>query len=336
MLKGKLLLDLLIILVLIILGLMITALFVVNPQISDTNKRLLSIPKGYNTRKIATEVENAGLVKNRSVFIIWSKILGKDQSFHAGEYVFTEPLSVYGLIKRLSRGGSFSRNITIPEGLNIYQIGGLLRRQLEIDSLEWISSATDSVFMNSIGIPLSTAEGFLFPETYNIDPGIAPKEIIILMYNQFKETVYPLYSQSSPPLGLSLSEVITLASIIEEEAHVKSEQPIISGVYHNRLKKGILLQADPTTIYAMKKFDRPLLIKDLTFDSPYNTYVYPGLPPGPICNPGLNAVQAALYPAEVPFLFFVSNRDGTHRFSRNADEHNQAIRDIKEKLKNEN
>ncbi|MBN2542466.1 endolytic transglycosylase MltG [bacterium] len=332
-LKTLLIIDAILIVIVTVLSLMLVGLYSVNSTISDTDTRDLTIPKGISTVDIAELSAREGLIKSKFQFLIWAKLLGKDKYIQAGNYHFDAPLSLYSYLNSITHGGSFAINVTIPEGLNIYQIGGLLNKELDIDSLEFLGLAQDSVFIASLGIPNLTAEGFLFPETYNFDPGVSAEKVIKVMYDQFLATAETLIINNMGKFDMTIHDIVTLASIIEEEAHVKYEQPIISGVYHNRLKLGMLLQADPTTIYAMKKFDKPLLTRDLDFDSPYNTYQYNGIPPGPISNPGIDAIKAALFPEETKYLYFVSNRDGTHVFSETSSQHHKAVREIKEKLK---
>jgi len=250
------------------------------------------------------------------------------KKIRAGRFPFEKPMSTWEILRKITRGGSFDVPITIPEGFTIYQIAGLIE-QLGIDSIAFLASCNDSVLLDRIGIPGPTAEGFLFPETYHIPRGIDIDSIIAIMFYEFQSRWKPQYIARAESIKMSMLQVTILASIIEAEAHVKHEQPIISSVYHNRMRIGMMLQADPTTIYGMKKFDRPLLLKDLDNDSPYNTYRRFGLPPGAICNPGEDAIRAALYPDSTEFIYFVSRRDGTHIFSKTISEHHRAIQQVK-------
>jgi len=256
------------------------------------------------------------------------------KKIRAGRFKFERPVSVMKLVRILTRGGSFDIKITIPEGYTIYNIAGLLHRELGIDSVSFLASCKDSAVLNKLNIPGPTAEGFLFPETYSIPKEISPDSIISIMFNEFQRRWTDEYQVRADSLGFSKLEIITLASIIEAEAHQKEEQTIISSVYHNRIKLNMLLQADPTTIYGLRKFDKPLILTDLDDDSPYNTYRHAGLPPGPICNPGEDAIYAALYPDSTDYLYFVSRRDGTHIFSKTIQQHHRAIQTVKKLMRN--
>ncbi len=292
----------------------------------------IEIQEGATLSEITERLLAKNLISNRYLFRIAVEILNKSQSLQAGIYVINTDLSTFELIQYLSKGGSFAQRITIPEGTTVYEVGSILAGKLAIDSAAFVDKAFDTAFIRGLGLDAGSMEGFLFPETYDFPPNIRPEAVISRMYSELKYKLKKRFYRRMLELDMSLNEVLTLASIIEDEAKLKREQPIISGVYHNRLKKGMLLQADPTVRYALKKFKDPLLYKDLEVNREYNTYLYPGLPPGPISNPGLDAIEAALYPDSVEYLYFVSERDGSHYFSRTVFEHNRAKNRIKGKL----
>jgi len=304
-------------------------LFSVDTSISFDSPIYVEIPYGIGTRQVAKIFVDSEILKNPKIFVITALVTGRDKEIRAGRFRFERPLSVWQLIKNITRGGSFDISITIPEGFTIYAISGIVQKELGIDSVAFLAACRDTTLLKKIGIPGPTAEGFLFPETYNIPQGIEKDSLICIMFAEFIKRWSPEYQTYAASLGMSLLEIVTLASIIEAEAYVKSEQTVISSVYHNRLKIGMMLQADPTTIYGLKKFDKPLLLVDLDDDSPYNTYRRLGLPPGPICNPGEDAIRATLLPDSTEYLYFVSRRDGTHIFSRTIQEHHKAIREVK-------
>ena len=306
--------------------------------VSDTsqvydNPRFVEIPPGATTQTVAQILAEKGLLKHPTLFVICARITGRDKKLRAGRFRIDHSMSVWELLRHLTRGGSFDVRVTVPEGFTIFKIAGLVQRELGIDSLEFLRACRDTQLLRRLKIPGPTAEGYLFPETYYFPQGISADSVISTMYAEFKKHWKPEYSARAESLGMSINEVITLASIIEAEAHEKFEQPIISSVYHNRLAKGMKLQADPTTIYGLRKFDRPLSLKDLEDTSAYNTYRYFGLPPGPICNPGDSAIYYALYPDSTDYLYFVSRRDGTHIFSRTLKEHHRAIHSVKKLLR---
>ncbi len=289
----------------------------------------VTIPQGTSPTKVSKILVEAGLLHSPRLFVFAAKLSGLDKHIRAGKFRFDYPISTWKILKMLTRGGSFDIRVTVPEGLTIWHIAGIMQRELAIDSVRFVEACKSESLLAIMGISSPSFEGFLFPETYNFPINVEPHSIISTMFNQFKARWKPEYSARAESLGMSTEEIVTLASIIEAEAHVKSEQTIISSVYHNRLAMDMMLQADPTTIYGLRKFDAPLTIEDLDDTSMYNTYRHKGLPPGPICNPGEPAIRAALFPDTTEFLYFVSRRDGTHIFSKTFDEHSSAIQYVK-------
>ena len=253
-----------------------------------------------------------------------ARLLGVESSIQAGRYELEGGLSSYELLQQLVQGKAKVEWVTIPEGLPARDIAGIVARQIEVDSTRFVELSHDSVFARSLGVGANSLEGFLFPETYGLRWGMSEEQIIGMMVKEFNRQIDDSLRQAASRSGYSFRELITLASIIEGEAMVDSERVIISGVYHNRLKKGMLLQADPTIQYLLKSRPRRLLNRDLEIDSKYNTYKYPGLPPGPINNPGRAAIVASIFPADVPYLYFVATGDGSHTFSRTLGAHLKA------------
>ncbi|RKZ34140.1 endolytic transglycosylase MltG [bacterium] len=303
----------------------------------DTSKVIdatIVIPKGCSVQNTARLLTENRIINRPNLFVLWAKLLGFDRRIRAGRHRLVGSYSLLGLLQTLSRGGSFSIDITVYDGENIYEIAGVVEHKLGIDSLSFLDRATNDSLMKAVGIPSTTAEGFLFPETYNIDPGTSADELIAMMYHQFKQEFKSNLYARAESLGMSIKDVVTLASIIEKEAYFPDEMPRISGVYHNRLSRGMLLQACPTVNYALKQFDKRLLYEDLELESPYNTYKYKGLPPTPIANPGKKAILAALYPEKHDFYYFVSEGEGHHSFTRTEKEHAEAIRAIKKRKGN--
>lgn len=264
------------------------------------------------------------LIKSENRLRIVAKIMGYKSKIKAGSYEVKGGTSSYHLLKQLVEGKVKLVRVTIPEGKNSRQIAVILHRQVEIDSAEFVHLVKDSAFIRKLSIDSASLEGYLFPDTYYFYWGVQPEEIIKVMVHQFSQQFDSTLAKRAKEMGFTLSQVLTLASIIEGEAVLDSEREIISAVYHNRLKKGIPLQADPTIQYIIPDGPRRLLKRDLAIDSPYNTYKYSGLPPGPINNPGLASIKASLYPAKVKYLYFVANGDGSHTFSKNLKEHLRA------------
>jgi UPF0755 protein len=215
--------------------------------------------------------------------------------------------------------------LTIPEGLTMVQIADLASHEGFADRAEFLRLAKDGTFVASLGIKADTLEGYLYPDTYKFSRGVKTREVLVAMVEQLREMVVPDLLARMQERKMTMHEVLTLASVIEKETGSGSERPEISAVFHNRLKKHIPLQSDPTVIYGLPAFDGNIHKKDLSSPSPYNTYRVKGLPPGPIANPGIQAIRAALYPSDSHSLYFVSRNDGTHQFSATLIEHNKAV-----------
>lgn len=265
-----------------------------------------------------------GLIRSRYKIGKAAQILRARSKIKAGKYLIPAKISSYRLLHMLVEGKVVPERVTIPEGLNSRQIAAIVQRQLAIDSTEFVQLVSDSGLARELGIQAPTLEGFLFPDTYRFNWGVDARTVITILVNQFKSHFDQALQRRASQLGMSLLETVTLASIIEGEAVVDSERVVISAVYHNRLKQGMRLQADPTIQYIIKDGPRRLLSRDLKIDSPYNTYKYTGLPPGPINNPGLASIKASLFPARVDYLYFVANGDGSHTFSATFAAHLRA------------
>ncbi|KPL02949.1 MAG: hypothetical protein AMJ90_04510 [candidate division Zixibacteria bacterium SM23_73_2] len=296
---------------------------------NEEEKASIIVRKGESLSNVAGKLKGKGLGFNRTIFLEYSKILGFDKRIHVGKYEFQKGNTLYQILSKLRKGKVTPIDVTIPEGLNFKQIAGILQNRCGTDSSLFVAAVTDKGFIKEINILAENLEGYLYPNTYKLYWGIEPYDVAQIMVDHLKGILVDTLKQKAGELGFSVHQVIILASLIESEARKPEERTTISAVYHNRLKKGMLLQCDPTVIYALPDLDRPLLLKDLEIDSPYNTYIYPGLPPGPINNPGKKSILAALYPANVNFLYFVAKGDGSHVFSSTLEEHNRAIRRIK-------
>lgn len=284
----------------------------------------IKIKTGMSVRAIASELERARIVRSAEDFILAAKILRETSNLKAGRYSISPKLSIYKVLKIISEGKISNSKIVIPEGLTSYQIAAILKDMLEIDSSTFVKLIKNDKFISQFEIDVTSLEGYLFPNTYYFPWGITEKQIVKIMVDEFWKNVTDSLQNETAEKGWTLHQIITLASIIEGEAMVDSERVIVSAVYHNRLKRGILLQADPTIQYIIPDGPRRLLNKDLAIDSPYNTYRYIGLPPGPVNNPGIKSIIAALRPASVDYIYFVAKGDGTHVFSKSLREHNIA------------
>ncbi|KPL19638.1 MAG: hypothetical protein AMJ92_02090 [candidate division Zixibacteria bacterium SM23_81] len=290
------------------------------------------LERGLGVREIAAILAHERIIPSVGQFLFLSKFLGVESELKAGRYSFapgTRPLEV---LNSLVRGYVSARLVTIPEGLTIRQMAELLERESGIDAEIFVGLAVDPQVAQENGIQATSLEGYLFPDTYDLHWGMPAHELIDIMISRFRQIYDTDLNRRAAELDMTNHQVITLASMIEEEARIAEERPIISAVYHNRLKKRMMLQCDPTVIYALGGKTTPLTRKDLEVESPYNTYRHYGLPPGPISSPGKASIVAALYPIDVDYLYFVARGDGSHQFSRTSREHINAIRRIKKNL----
>ncbi|MBN1997796.1 endolytic transglycosylase MltG [candidate division KSB1 bacterium] len=273
---------------------------------------------------VAAGLQQQGIVRSDKQFVFVVRLLRKLKRIRAGMFKLPKNSSNYKTLDRLINGPQTFVRITIPEGVDSRWIASVVAKKLDLDSLRFINWVNDPSFMNQLGIDASSLEGYLYPETYYVTYGLTEKEILKEFVNQFKNAVPPELFNAGEQNGFTMNEIMTLASIIEGEAVLAHEMPVISSVYHNRLKKSMRLQADPTIQYIIPGKPRRLLNRDLAIDSPYNTYRYAGLPPGPINNPGLDAIRAAVNPKQTGYLYFVATGDGGHRFSETWKGHLRA------------
>jgi UPF0755 protein len=252
----------------------------------------------------------------------------------AGEYEFNTSLTPSALIDKLVHGEIKIHEVTIREDLSLREIAAILDREKLINKDDFFELASDKDFLESLNIKADSVEGYLFPETYNLDRSMSTRQIMRIMVSEFRKKVTPEMVKKAEKLGFNVNQFVTFASIVGKESGNQPEKPTISAVFHNRLKKRMPLQSDPTAVYDLKDFSGKIMRSHLKRNSPYNTYKISGLPPGPIANPGIDSLKATLNPAQVNYLYFVSKKDGTHQFSSSLDMHNQATkqyRNIKRK-----
>lgn len=295
-------------------------------------EKTVVLERGLSVREIAAKLNSAQIVPNINQFLFLTKLLGAEGRLQAGKYLFVTGSPPIDVIQRLFRGGVVSSMVTIPEGMTLVQIAHLLERESGIDAQSFVALATSRPEALRRGIDAVQLEGYLFPDTYGLYWNMPAEDVIDILISRFEQVYDEGFALRARELGMSRHQVITLASMIEEEARMDEERSIISAVYHNRLKEQMLLQCDPTVIYALGGRDAPLTREDLEVDSDYNTYRNYGLPPGPICNPGRASILAALHPADVDFLYFVARGDGSHHFSQTNQEHINAIHTIRRNL----
>ena len=300
--------------------------FVLPPTFQGEEKSVL-ILKGSTFREVVQALDEEGVLRSPTGFYLMARVLGVAGSVQAGEYKLSTAMTPSVILHKLVSGDVVKYRVTIPEGYTVRQIAvRLAELGIITEQEEFLQAAFSSDFDAILGIEGESVEGYLFPDTYLFSKEVAPHEVIKTMVGKFKRVYAPDFSQRAAELGMTDREVVTLASIIEKETGRPEERPLISAVFHNRLKRGIPLASDPTVIYGIKDFDGNLRKRDLETRTPYNTYLIQGLPPGPIANPGRASIEAALYPASVKYLYFVSRNDGSHHFSTTLREHNEAVR----------
>lgn len=287
------------------------------------------IPKGSSFSSIASTFKEKGIIRNELLFKVTGRILGIEKKARAGYYLITKDMTLIDILRKLLEGKIIEYTLTIVEGDSLYEIAEKLSKINPDFETQLFDISSDKNFLKSLNIQGPSLEGYLFPATYSIPKGMELREIINMMVKKFWSVYDENLLERTKKMGWTVNEVVTLASIIEKEAKLEEEKPIISAVYHNRLKLGMPLQADPTAIYGIKRFKDGVKKKDLLNRTPYNTYLIKGLPPGPIACPGLNSIKAALNPAKVSYLYFVARGDGSHEFSSTYVKHITAINEIR-------
>ena len=277
-------------------------------------------------RAAADSLNKAGVIGSTRLFRFYAKLRGSDRGIKAGTYMLKRGQSWGTVLESLRDGRGVVAVTTIPEGFTMAQIEALLTARLGVTPDSLAAAVSDTALLSRLDVPTETVEGYLFPDTYFFPPGTSARAAVQAMVRRFEQRWRTEWGLRLDTLKVSRHDVMTLASIVEREAKRPEERPIIAAVYWNRLRKGMLLQADPTVQYALPQYQRRLLTRHLSVKSPYNTYRNPGLPPGPIASPGAASIQATLYPANVPYLYFVALPDGHHEFRAKLSEHEAAVR----------
>ena len=288
----------------------------------------VDIQPGDSSPVIAARLAAAGVVRDQWTFrlAVWRS--GLARGLQAGEYHFSDPLSSMEVIDKIAAGQVYLRSITFPEGLTVAEMAGVFDESDFGTGDEFIKQAQRVELIQDLDPEAVTLEGYLFPETYLLPRGATPADIVEAMVAQFRRSLSDELRAEAARHDQSVRDVVILASLIQKETGSAGEYQLVSAVYNNRLRIGMALQCDPTVIYALELdglYDGNLTRENLRYDSPYNTYRYPGLPPGPIAAPGLGALEAAVGPADVPYLYFVSRNDGSHEFASTLREHNRNV-----------
>jgi len=295
-------------------------------SIDKTNRTILvDIPTGSSFLEVTEILNKAGLVKSRLLFSGLTIIKNARRHIRAGEYEFNTSLTPSAMIDKLKRGEVKEYKILIPEDFSMQEIIARLEKDKLINKEIFIDLARDEDFLESLNIKSQSIEGYLFPDTYYFNRSMNTRQIMKRMVGRFWEKVTPEMIQKARERGWNINQFITLASMIGKESGNNADKPMISAVFYNRLKKRMPLQSDPTAVYGLDNFEGKVLPSHLRRNSPYNTYIVRGLPPGPIANPGLDSLKAVLHPASVDYLYFVSKNDGSHFFSSSLKEHNKAV-----------
>jgi len=293
---------------------------------SDESEARIEIPQGASFREVTERLGAEGLISSRFSFRLLGKLTQSEAKIKPGEYRLHRAMRPMDLLNKLVRGEVLQYPIVIPEGLSSRQIAQIFDSAGLVKADTFLQWVRDPDFIRTLGFEGDSLEGYLFPETYHFSKQAAPQQIVTRIVGQFKAIYDAAFQERAKELGMSQREVVTLASIIEKETSAPQERRSVSAVFHNRLKINMRLQSDPTVIFSVDEFDGNLTRAHLFNDSPYNTYRVSGLPPGPIANPGREAIDAALYPEAIDYLYFVSKNNGTHYFSKTLEEHNAAVR----------
>ncbi len=314
----------------LLLGLTLAALLIVfqlfNSPPSQTRRFLgFSVLQGESFMSVSTRLQAEGLIRSQDFFYYLGRLTGRSKELKAGEYELNSLMTAREILQVVTGSSVKLYRVTIKEGMTMFQIAALLDEMALVDRIQFLELCWDPVFLEELNIPSFSVEGYLFPETYFLARGTSARRIIRGFVDRFWDKVDESYLERAKILGMSIHEAVIMASVIEKETGLAGEMSLISSTFHNRLKKGMKIQSDPTAIYDILPYGGRVTREHLFRKTPFNTYQIPALPLGPISNPGILAIHAALYPQQTEYLFFVSRRDGSHHFSKTYDEHKGAI-----------
>ena len=319
----------------LLLCLLLTAVWVhhaLQPVNTTGENRDFVVDEGATLNQVAADLKTAHMIRSSILFRLAGRFKGYDHHIKTGEYRLNGAMPPLKILEILKEGRIITHPITIPEGFTLNQIAELLDQKGLSNKASFIQQAKDKSRIAQLDLSGDTLEGYLYPDTYRFRRNESADKIIDVMVNRFRNIVTP-HETGIKDTGMTLKQVITLASIVEKETGSPEERPMIARVFLNRLKKNMRLESDPTVIYGINNFNGNLTKKDLKTKTPYNTYVIKGLPPGPIANPGLSSIKAVLNPAEGNYYYFVSKNNGTHYFSKTLKEHNRAVRRFQKNIR---
>jgi UPF0755 protein len=300
-------------------------LFLNIPPGSGKTAKIVDFKEGYPLKKIAEELARSRVISSEGLFILYARIKGAEGRIKAGTYLLNDGMTPHVILHKLLTGDVYIRRFAVPEGYSIYQLAVMLERRGFFSRDAFLDQCTNHSLLSELGIKASSVEGYLYPCTYEIKPRATAADLIREMVAQFRKHYSREFAAKAKAMRMSPREVLTLASMVEKEAMTSREKPLIASVFLNRLKKNMPLQSDPTAVYKVRAFAGKISKEDIMRGSPYNTYRVNGLPPGPIGNPGSDAIKAVLNPASTKYLYFVAKMDGTHYFSTTLEEHNKAV-----------
>jgi len=293
---------------------------------TGTREIIFNFKGGLTFSEIAEDLAARRVIASLLLFTLYGRLRDEDSKIKAGYYRFSDGMSPREILRKLVAGEVYVRPFILPEGYSIYQAAALLGRQGLLDEKRFLARCGDRELLRKFGILGESLEGYLVPGTYNVDPDMDEAGLITVMVRQFTGARRARYEARVKASGKNWHEILTIASMIDKEAVLPAERPVIASVFRNRLIAGMRLQSDPTSVYGVRAFAGKVTKADILRPSPYNTYLVAGLPPGPIGNPGDPAIEAALNPSKTSYLYFVAKQDGTHHFSTTLEEHNRAVR----------
>jgi UPF0755 protein len=298
--------------------------FLNSPADMEAASQVVVIKEGMSLKEVAENLEQHNIITSQTLFMQWARFNGYSRMIKAGEYQLSPDMTPLQIMEKIIKGIIITHPVTIPEGYSINQIAELLADKGLVDKDKFLIYTQDKKVLEKYDISGPNLEGHLYPDTYNFGLGLSCESITDTMIKRFQEIVKPLLPAIKQS-GRTLNEVVTLASIVEKETGKAEERPLIASVFLNRIRMNMRLESDPTVIYGIKDFNGNITKKDLSRKTPYNTYVIRGIPPGPIANPGYEAIHAVIYPDQTEYLYFVSKNDGSHYFSKDLKEHNRAV-----------
>lgn len=291
-------------------------------------EQFVEIGRGSAIRAIGQQLAEAGVIRDVASFRAALWLTGLSRQIQAGEYRFDSPMTATGVVEKLARGQTYERPLTFPESLTIAEMAAVFEEQGFGPAASFAAAAAEGSLVAGLDPAARDLEGYLFPETYMLPRRASAARLVRLMVQRFEQVLAPDLRKAAAANGLTIRQLVTLASLVEKETAKPEERAVVAAVYLNRVKRGMPLQCDPTVIYALKlagRYRGNLTREDLAFDSPYNTYRYPGFPPGPIAAPGRGSLEAAARPEQSGYLYFVSRNDGSHVFARTLEEHNRNV-----------